>query len=126
MSWREVIGTATQYSHNPHKSISEDTGNIGVKESKSNSSIQPDGCKSEKHNSDPYDHNSQYTHKDEMPSRPELERICRRAVADYPDVSPDQLRRFLEVAEDPEWCSERVARHIARRMSEGLIVEAER
>jgi len=57
--------------------------------------------------------------------RPELERICRRAVADYPNVDPARLRRFLETAEDPEWCSERVARHIARRMYEGLIREGE-
>lgn len=47
--------------------------------------------------------------------------ICRRAVADYPTVPAERLRRFLEVAEDPEWCSERVARHIARRMAEGLV-----
>jgi len=60
---------------------------------------------------------------DRMPDPRQLEAICRRAVADYPDVEPERLRRFLEVAEDPEWCSERVARHIARRMSEGLINE---
>ena len=58
-----------------------------------------------------------------MPDRPELDRICRKAVADYPDVEPARLRRFIEVAEDPEWCTERVARHLARRMSEGLIHE---
>lgn len=58
-----------------------------------------------------------------MPSRPELERICRRVTAEYPRIGPERLRRFLEVAEDPAWCSERVARHIARRMSEGLIWE---
>jgi len=61
----------------------------------------------------------------QMPSRPELEAICRRACADFPDVEPERLRRFLEVAEDPEWCSERIARHLARRMSEGLIREGE-
>lgn len=58
---------------------------------------------------------------DQMPSRPELDAICRRAVADFPNVDPARLRRFLETAEDPAWCSERVARHIARRISEGLI-----
>ena len=56
-----------------------------------------------------------------MPARPELERICRRACANFPDVDSDRVRRFLEVAEDPAWCTERVARHIARRMAEGLI-----
>ena len=56
-----------------------------------------------------------------MPSRPELDAICRRAVSDFPTVDPARLRRFIEVAEDPEWCSERVARHIAKRMQEGLI-----
>jgi hypothetical protein len=47
--------------------------------------------------------------------------ICRRAVADYPAIPAERLRRFLEVAEDPEWCSERIARLLARRMAEGLI-----
>ena len=55
----------------------------------------------------------------------QLEGICRRAAADYPNVDPARLRRFLEVAEDPEWCSERVARHIARRMQQGLIREGD-
>jgi len=64
-------------------------------------------------------------HPQKSPMQNGLERICRRAVADYPDVSPERLRRFLEVAEDPEWCSERIARHLARRMSEGLIREGE-
>ena len=54
-------------------------------------------------------------------SRPELEAVCRRVVADFPKVDPARLRRFLEVAEDPAWCSERVAQHLARRMHEGLI-----
>jgi len=58
-----------------------------------------------------------------MPSRAELERICRRAVADYPSIEPERVQRFIEVVDDPEWCTERVARHIARRMSEGLIWE---
>ena len=58
-----------------------------------------------------------------MPSRPELDSICRRAVRDYPHVDTARLRRFLEVAQDPHWCTERVARHIARRMAEGLIRE---
>jgi len=58
-----------------------------------------------------------------MPSRPELDAICRKAVADYPDVDPARLRRFLEVAEDPQWTTERVARHLARRILEGLINE---
>lgn len=53
----------------------------------------------------------------------ELHAICRRAVTDYPDIDPDRLRRFIEDADDPDWCNERVARHIARRMSEGLIRE---
>ena len=56
-----------------------------------------------------------------MPDPRQLEMICRRAVRDFPDVDPDRLRRFLETAEDPEWCSERVARHIACRMADGLI-----
>lgn len=56
-----------------------------------------------------------------MPDPQHLDSICRRAVAEHPDVDPDRLRRFLEVAEDPEWACERVARHIARRMAEGLI-----
>jgi len=56
-----------------------------------------------------------------MPNRAELERICRRAVADYPDVSADHLLAFLVEAQDPQWATERVARHLARRMSEGLI-----
>ena len=54
-------------------------------------------------------------------SRPELDAVCRRAVADFPEVDPARLRQFLEVAEDPVWCTERVARHIARRMADGLI-----
>ena len=58
-----------------------------------------------------------------MPSRAELARICRRATSDYPSIEPARLRRFLEVAEFPEWTSERAARHLARRMSEGLIHE---
>ena len=60
-----------------------------------------------------------------MPSKAELERICRRATAEYPSVEPGRLRRFLEVAEDPAWCSEPVARHIAKRMQRGLIGEGE-
>ena len=56
-----------------------------------------------------------------MPSREELARICRRATADYPSVEPERLRRFLEIAQDPEWTTERAARHLARRISEGLI-----
>ena len=56
-----------------------------------------------------------------VPTREELARICRRATAKYPSVEPERLRRFLEVAEDPEWCTERVARHLARRMAEGVI-----
>lgn len=59
----------------------------------------------------------------EMPSHPQLDRICRRAVADYPDVPADRLLAFLVEAEDPHWCTEKVARHLARRMSEGLIHE---
>lgn len=60
-----------------------------------------------------------------MPSRPELDAICRRACRDFLDVDPARLRRFLEVAEDPAWCTERVARHLARRMHQGLIREGE-
>lgn len=55
------------------------------------------------------------------PSKAKLNQTCYRAVAEYPSVDPDQLWRFLEVADDPTWCSERVAKHIARRMSEGLL-----
>jgi len=124
MSWRDVIETPTHYSHNPHKSVSEDTGNNGVKSLKSFSGSDSTATKTEKHNSDP---NTQYSHnpQKEMPSRAELERICRRATADYPSVEPERLRRFLEVADDPEWCTERAARHLARRMQEGLIRENE-
>ena len=60
---------------------------------------------------------------DPMPDRAELVAVCRRAVRDFPDVDPERLFRFLQVAEDPEWCSERVARHIAKRMQQGLIRE---
>ena len=60
---------------------------------------------------------------DPMPDRAELGAVCRRAVRDFPDVDPERLFRFLQVAEDPEWCSERVARHIAKRMQQGLIRE---
>lgn len=58
-----------------------------------------------------------------MPSPAELTRNCRHAVAGLPNVDADRLRRFLETAEDPEWCSERVARVIAMRMAQGLIRE---
>lgn len=58
-----------------------------------------------------------------MPSPAELVRTCRHAVVGLPNVDADRLLRFLEAAEDPEWCSERVARLIAVRMSEGLIRE---
>jgi len=33
----------------------------------------------------------------------------------------ERAARFVQVAEDPPWCSQRVALHIARRMSESLI-----
>ena len=56
-----------------------------------------------------------------MPSRAALERICRRAVADYPRVHADTLMDFLTVADDPHWCTERAARQLAKRMHEGLI-----
>lgn len=56
-----------------------------------------------------------------MPSRGELERICHGAVSAYPNVDATRLRSFLEVAEDPAWCTERVARHLARRMAEGML-----
>jgi len=56
-------------------------------------------------------------------SRPELDAVCRSAISDFPGVDPARLRQFLDMAEDPAWCTERVARHIARRMSEGLIWE---
>jgi len=58
---------------------------------------------------------------DRMPDPRQLEAICRRACRDYPDVSPDHLLAFLTEAQDPQWATERVARHLARRMSEGLI-----
>lgn len=124
MSWRDVIEAPSHYSHNSQKGISEDIGNNGVKDEKCISGCQHSIAGTEKRNSNP---NAHYSHnpQKEMPSRPELERICRRAVADYPSVDPERLRRFLEVSEDPMWCSERTARHIARRMSEGLIREGE-
>ena len=120
MSWREVIETPTHYSHNPHKSVSEDTGNNGVKSLKSFSGSDSTATQTEKHNSDS---NTQYSHnpQKEMPSREELARICRRATADYPGIEPERLRRFLETADDPEWTTERAARQLAKRMHEGLI-----
>lgn len=51
----------------------------------------------------------------------QLELMCRRAASGYPGVDSRQLQRFLETAEDPAWCTERVARHLARRIAEGLI-----
>lgn len=56
-----------------------------------------------------------------MPSRAELERICRRAVSNYTNVDADPLRRFLEIAGDPVWCSEIWARRLAKRMADGMI-----
>ena len=119
MSWRDVIETPTQYSHNPHKAISEDTGNNGVKGSKSFSGSHSP-TKTEKHNSDSNTHYSHNPQK-QMPSRAELQHICIVATANFPAIEPYWLVRFLEVADDPEWCTERAARHLARRMSEGLI-----
>lgn len=63
----------------------------------------------------------QKTEGEGMPSPEQLQALCRRAVADYPTIPAERLRRFLEVAEDPEWCSERIARLLARRMAEGLV-----
>ena len=51
----------------------------------------------------------------------DLDAVCRCAVASYPQIDEGRLARFLKVGEDPQWCSERVARHLARRMQEGLI-----
>ena len=51
----------------------------------------------------------------------QLELMCRRTASGYSGVDPRQLQRFLEAADDPAWCTERVARHLARRMAEGLI-----
>ena len=59
----------------------------------------------------------------QMPDPRQLDAICRRAVSDYPGVDAGRLREFLQISEDPAWCTERVARHIARRMAEGLIRE---
>lgn len=56
-----------------------------------------------------------------MAARPELARICHRAVADYPDVDADHLMAFLIEAQDAQWETERIARHLARRMAEGMI-----
>lgn len=50
----------------------------------------------------------------------ELMALCRRACAGLP-VDPVHLASFLVVAEDPAWCTERIARHLARRMAEGVI-----
>lgn len=58
---------------------------------------------------------------DRMPSQGELERICYSAVSAYPNVDATRLRRFLEVARDPAWCTEQMARHLARRMAEGML-----
>lgn len=58
-----------------------------------------------------------------FPSPSELAEICRRAVCDYPTIPAMRLQKFLEVAEDPCWCTEQTARLIAQRMSEGLITE---
>ena len=56
-----------------------------------------------------------------MPAPRHLDEICRRAVADYPTVDAQRIVDFLEMAQDPEWCTERVAQLIAKRMAEGLI-----
>jgi len=122
MSWRDVIETPSQYSYNPQKDISRNTGNNENRSLKNFSCPDSLAAEREKHNSNPNAHNSHNPQK-EMPTRAELAQICRLAVAEYPDIDPERLRRFLECAEDPAWCSERVARHIARRMAEGLIRE---
>jgi hypothetical protein len=57
----------------------------------------------------------------QMPDPRHLDAICRRAVSDYPGVDAGRLREFLQISEDPAWCTERIARQIARRMAEGLI-----
>ena len=122
MSWRDVIETPSQYSRNSQKAISGNTGNCGAKSLESFSFPASIATKKEKHNSNP---NTQYSHnpQKEMPSCSELARICRLAVADYPSIDPERLRRFLQCAEDPAWCGEKTARHIARLMGEGLIRE---
>jgi len=68
--------------------------------------------------SDREDHSPEFSR---MPSPADLLRVCRLAVVDYPTIDAARLQKFLEVAQDPTWCSERVARLIARRMSEGVI-----
>jgi len=50
----------------------------------------------------------------------EMMALCRRACAGL-NVDPARLASFLMVAEDPAWCTERVARHLARRMAEGML-----
>ena len=64
-----------------------------------------------------------YANHGERLSDSELIAICRRACRNYPSVDPDRLCKFLVVADDPEWQTERIAKHIARRMSEGLIID---
>ena len=122
MSWRDVIESPSQYSHNSQKCISEDTGNNGVKSLESFSRPHSLATDRKRHDSIPNAHNSHNPQK-KMPTRAELTRICRLAVADYPDIDPERLRRFLECSEDAQWCTGRVARHIARRMAKNLILE---
>jgi len=56
----------------------------------------------------------------------ELQTTCREATRGYPDVSAKRLFDFLTEADDPDWNTQDVARHIARRMYEGLIRERNR
>lgn len=58
-----------------------------------------------------------------MPDSRQMNTICLKVCLEFPDVDSLRLQRFLEAAEDPEWCNMRAARHLARRMSEGLIDE---
>jgi hypothetical protein len=66
----------------------------------------------------------QIAHSQERTQAPDdeaLARICRRAAADYPGVDPMRIYEFLVAADDPAWCTERIARQVAGRMAEGLI-----
>lgn len=118
MTWREVLETPSHYSHNPHKSNCGDIGNCGERTSEKNSRNQPRE-KHRKNNSSAYSHNSHNPQK--LPSGPELEAICRRAVSGFPSITPERLRHFLEVAQNPAWTTEKAARHLARRMQQGLL-----
>ena len=50
-----------------------------------------------------------------------LMNLCREATTEYPRVEARDLYDFLVTADDPDWCTPKVAKQIAKRMQEGLI-----